>query len=347
MSSELGIAIAVAVLLGNAFFVGAEFALVSARRSNIELKAANGSRLAKMTLSAMEDVSMMLAGAQLGVTLCSLIFGAVGEPVIAHYLEEPLYALGVTDVLLHTVSFIIALVLMTYIHVVIGEMVPKNISLATSTKAALILVPPLLLSVKAIRPIVMALNMAANGFVRLLGIHPQQEIQSSFNRDEVAGFVKESRREGLLSDEEESLLSGTLGFEKRGVKHVVVPIDKIICTSSNPTPIEIERLSTETGFSRFPVAAENGQLKGYVHVKDILQIADAKRDKPMPARLIRPLGKVKGNISLKEALTTMQSMVSHMIQVQGADGKVHGLVMLEDVLEEIVGPIRDEARRKQ
>ena len=144
MSGEVTqLLLAVSMLVGNAFFVGAEFGLVSSRRSNIELEALNGSRAAKITLGAMERVSLMLAGAQLGVTVCSLIFGAVAEPLVAHHLEQPFHTLGLSEGLLHPISFVIALILMTYLHVVLGEMVPKNLALAGPTKAALWLTPPL------------------------------------------------------------------------------------------------------------------------------------------------------------------------------------------------------------
>lgn len=347
MGIEAGLFIAVIVLLGNAFFVGAEFALVSARRSNIELKALDGSRAAKLTLSAMEQVSLMLAGAQLGVTLCSLIFGAVGEPLVAHMLEGPLHTLGLSEAYLHPVSFVIALTLMVYLHVVIGEMVPKNMSLANSTRAALILVPPLLFSVRIAKPLVVMLNAVANRCVRLLGVKPQDEIRSSFSRDEVAGFVKESHREGLLSQEEENLLSGTIDFEERTIKHIVLPLEKLVTTSPKPTGQELESLVSKHGFSRYPVLGRSGHLKGYVHVKDILRISADSLASPLPQNLIRPLGDVKANASLRTALAAMQQTRSHIAQVTNGRGTVMGIVMLEDLLEELVGTIRDETQNRQ
>jgi CBS domain containing-hemolysin-like protein len=346
MSIEASIFLALAVLLGNSFFVGAEFALVSARRSNIELKALNGSRAAKITLNAMEHVSLMLAGAQLGVTLCSLIFGAVAEPLVAYALKEPFHVLHVPEVFVHPVSFAVALAVMVYLHVVVGEMVPKNLSLAASTKAALILVPPLWFVVKLVRPVVVTLNAIANATVRLLGVRPRQEIRSSFSRDEVAGFVKESHREGLLSEEEEHLLSSTLDFEDRRIKHVVLPLEHVVTSSIKPTALEVETLSAKTGFSRFPVPNTRGGLKGYVHLKDILYLPEGTENEPLPARLIRPLGNVRVGSSLRDALATMQQTGSHIAQVTaGRRGKLVGVVMLEDVLEELVGTIRDETRK--
>ena len=345
MSVEMGLFITIMMLLGNAFFVGAEFALVSARRSNIELAALAGSRTAKVTLHAMERVSLMLAGAQLGVTVCSLVLGAAGEPLIAHLLEEPLYALGVSAAWNHPIAFAVALTVMVYLHVVIGEMIPKNISLATSTKAALILVPPLHLFVKMTRPVVVTLNALANATVRAMGIHPSDEIRSSFSRDEVAGFVKESHREGLLSREEESLLSNTLDLEDHSVKRVIIPLNQLIVTSAHPTPAEIENLCATTGFSRFLVPGKKGSLRGYLHIKDVLQFADEKAHEPLAPSHIRPLGMIRPGTSLRSALLSMQQSGSHVAQVVNTHGIVTGAAMLEDVLEELIGTIRDETRK--
>ena len=345
MSTELSILVALAALIGNAFFVGAEFALVAARRTSIELKALDGSRLAKITLRGMEQVSLLLAGAQLGVTLCSLVFGAVGESLVAHALEAPLTALGVAEYLIHPIAFVIALILMVYVHVLIGEMVPKNLSLAKSTSAALYLVPPLYYIVRGTRPLIALLNAIANGCLRLVGITPSQEIRSTFTRDEVAGFIKESHREGLLSKNEEKLLSGTLDLESRTIASIIVPLSSIRLTSAQPSADEVEKLCVTTGFSRFPVPGADGQLRGYIHLKDILHVSSSDYDKPIAAKYIRSLGSVERAASLRDALAAMQRSGSHIASV--VDGKTTvGIIMLEDVLEELVGPINNMTQRR-
>lgn len=345
MSVENGLLLAGLSILGNAFFVGAEFGLVSARRSSIELRALNGSRAAKVTLDAMEHVSLMLAGAQLGITLCSLVLGAVGEPVLAHLLEGPFKALGMPEPLLHPVALTGALAIMVYAHVVIGEMVPKNLALAGSDRAALLLTPPLALIVRMTRPLVVGLNMVANGTLRLLGIKPQREVASTFTRDEVAGFVKESRREGLLSEDEEHLLSGALRFDERTVQSALLPLGKLVLASSKVTPAEVERLAATTGFSRFPVSDGKTGLLGYIHLKDILPIDEKHHDDPIPERNLRPLVVVKARASLRSALAVMQRSGSHLAQVVDPRGRLLGVITLEDVLEELVGEIRDDSRR--
>ncbi len=236
--------------------------------------------------------------------------------------------------------------IVSFLHVVFGEMVPKNLSLAKPTRAALVLVPPLLYAVQATKPVIVTLNAVANGCLRLAGVKPRQEIASSFSRDEVAGFVKESHREGLLSEEEEHLLSGTLDFDERSIKSVILPLDKIIMTSPHPTPEEVEKLTAKTGFSRFPVPGEQDDLVGYVHIKDILQIADSQYTTTLHRRSIRPLVNVKSNQSLRDALATMQNSGTHIAQITNTRGKITGIVMLEDVLEELVGSIRDDTQKQ-
>ncbi|HEY0359529.1 MAG TPA: CNNM domain-containing protein, partial [Mycobacteriales bacterium] len=208
MSDVQAVLLAVVLLGLNAFFVGAEFALITARRTQIEPRAVAGSRAARTTLRAMENVSMMMAGAQLGITVCSLGLGAVGEPALAH-LVEPLFArFGVPDGLLHPAAFVLAMTIVVFLHVVLGEMVPKNIAIAGPERSALVLAPPLVAVVTVLRPFIVTMNAIANGILRLLRVEPKDEVGSTFTREEVAGLVEESRREGLLDADEYDLLSG-------------------------------------------------------------------------------------------------------------------------------------------
>jgi CBS domain containing-hemolysin-like protein len=340
----LAIAIGALLLVLNAFFVGAEFALISARRSTIEPRAQEGSRRAKTALRAMENISLMLAGAQLGITICSLLLLAVVEPAIAHLLETPFDAIGLPDGLLHPIGFVIALVVVGLSHVVLGEMVPKNIALAGPERAALALAGPLLLVVRGLEPAIRFLNWIANRLLALVGVDVRDEVASAFTRDEVAGLVAESRREGLLDPMEERLLVGALKFEERDARTVLLPTERLETLNYDVTPAEVEQAAARTGFSRFPVIGEEGTLLGYLHLKDALEIKDVHRNRPIARGWIRPLPKVPLTSPLRMVLATMQRSGAHMAEAVDDEGAPQGVVALEDVLEEIVGEVRDESR---
>lgn len=344
MSPAVALSLSLVLLAGNAFFVGAEFALIAARRSQIEPRARAGSRLARTTLAAMEQITLVMAGAQLGITVCSLGLGAVSEPAIAHGLEPWFERWGLPEGLVHPVALAIALAIVVYLHVVLGEMVPKNIALATPERAALVLGPPMMAVVLVVRPLIAVLNALANGVLRLLRIEPRDEVSSTFTREEVAALVEESRGEGLLADAEYDRLSGALGFSEKTVHAVVMGPESLATVRRGSTAAEVEELCAQTGFSRFPVVSDTDELVGYLHIKDVLEYdSDDDRDRPVADKWIRPLARVSEDDLLSDALETLQRRGAHMARVVDVDGSVRGVVALEDVIEELVGEIRDAA----
>jgi CBS domain containing-hemolysin-like protein len=343
MSTTAAVVLAVVLLALNAFFVGAEFALVSARRSQIEPRAQAGSRLARTTLNAMENVSLMMAGAQLGITICSLGLGAVAEPAIAHLLAPALEAFHVPHELLHPISFVIALAIVVFLHVVLGEMVPKNIALAGPDRAAIVLGPPMLMIVTVLRPLIVALNAIANGSLRLLRIEPKDEVSSTYTREEVAALVEESHGEGLLQADEYDRLSGALGFTEKAVAAVLMPRESLTTVRRGSSVAEVEAVCAATGFSRFPVEGDDGDLLGYLHIKDVLESDAERRTRPVEDKWIHPFAPVTASEALHDALETLQRRGAHMARVVDRDGTTLGLATLEDVIEELVGEIRDAA----
>ncbi|MGJ9421303.1 hemolysin family protein [Aeromicrobium sp. CF3.5] len=341
MGDWWGVVLTAVLLAFNAVFVASEFALISARRTQLEPAADAGSRTAKLALRAMENVTQVMAAAQLGITICSLGLGAVGEPAIAHLLEPVFESLNVPEALVYPISFTIALTLVVFLHVVLGEMVPKNLALVGPDRAALVLAPIMLVVVAVLKPIVLALNGIANAFVRLCGFEPVDEVASTYSHDEVAGLVEESRREGLLDEDEYGLVSGALDFHGGTVDQVLLPRESLITIPPASTPVDVENACAESGFSRFPVADGDGDLLGYLHIKDVLETDDAARHEPIADKWLRPLATVVSGSALYASLRTMQVRGSHMARVADADGTVIGVIMLEDVLEELVGEIRD------
>jgi CBS domain containing-hemolysin-like protein len=343
MSSGTAILIAIALLIGNAFFVGAEFALIAARRTQIEPRAAEGSRAARLTIRAMERVSLMMAGAQLGITMCSLGLGAIGEPAVARVVERPLEAMGVTGPGLHVVSFSIALTVVVVLHMVLGEMVPKNIAIVGPERAALILGPALYGVVTVLKPLIVALNWAANVVLRALRVTPTDEVASAFTAEQVAAFISESREEGLLDHEEHSLLSGAISISTETVSVVAVPLSELVVLPADVSATQAESECVRTGFSRFPVEGKGGAMTGYVHLKDLLTIEPSERDEPLHQRYIRPLATISGDLALDTALGAMQSVGAHVAMVTH-DGEVTGAAMLEDVVERLIGEVADAAQ---
>ena len=344
MNTWSGIGLALLLLALNALFVAAEFALISARRTELEPAARAGSGTARLALRAIENLTPAIAAIQLGITICSLGLGAVGEPAIAHLLKPAFDAVDMPNGLVHSLSFIIALAVVGTAHVVLGEMVPKNLALSGPDRAVLFLGPFMLAVVAALRPVVAVLNLAATLMIRLLRIEPKGEVSSTFTHDEVAGLVEESRREGLLDEAEYGLVSGALEFHEGKIDQVLMPLEGLITIAPAATPVDVEQACAATGFSRFPVADADGDITGYLHIKDVLETDEEARATPIADKWVRPLATVVSGSGLYDALRTMQARGSHLARVADSDGTVLGVIMLEDVLEELVGEIREVGR---
>jgi CBS domain containing-hemolysin-like protein len=343
MSDAAALALAVLLLFGNAFFVGAEFAMISARRSQIEPRAEAGSRMAKLALKSMENISLVIGVNQLGITVCSLVLGAVGEPAVAHQVEPVLHALQLPDTLLHPIAFAISLAIVVYLHVVLGEMIPKNIALAGPERSALVLAPVIWAFVTVLRPVIVVINAVADGVLRLFGVRLQDEVSSTFTREEVAALVEESRGQGLLEADEYDRLAGALGFTEKTVTTVLMRPETLTTVLRGSTPADVEALCAATGFSRFPVATADGELLGYLHIKDALEPDERRRLQPIDDKWIRPFAPVTTEDLLHDALESLQRRGAHMARVVDASGETLGLATLEDLIEELVGEIRDAA----
>ena len=343
MSGTTALVVALLLVLGNAFFVGAEFALVSARRTQIEPRAEAGSRMARTTLRAMENMSLVIAVNQLGITVCSLVLGAVGEPAVAHLIEPVLEAVNVPESFLHPISFAIALLVVVYLHVVLGEMIPKNLALAGPDRAALVLGPPIWGVVTVLRPVIVVINVLASGVLRLFGVRLMDEVSSTYTREEVAALVEESRGKGTIRPEEYDRLTGALGFTEKPVSTVLMTPDTLTTVRRGSTAAEVEALCAATGYSRFPVAGDDGDLLGYLHIKDVLETDEGRRERVVEDKWTRPFATVSDDDLLHDALETLQRRGAHMARVVDHSGTTLGVVTLEDVIEELVGEIRDAA----
>lgn len=345
MSSDWqGLIWLVVLLAANAFFVGAEFAVIAARRAQIEPRAEAGSKPAKMTLAGMERVSLMLATAQLGITVSSLLILLIAEPSIHHLLEYPLGALGWSEEVVSTVAFVIALLLVTYLHVVLGEMVPKNIAIAVPERSALILTPVLYSVATLVKPIVVSLNAVSNTILRAFKIEPKNEANSAFTLDQVEDIVEHSTREGVLRDAS-GALTNTFEFTDKQVSDVTVKLHDLVSFSETVSPREIEQAVAKYGYSRFPLTDENDELIGYLHLKDVIDLDLDEADEPFPAKRVRTLISLPDTTELEDALASMRRVNAHLAKVFDARGTVLGVLFLEDILEELVGEVQDASQR--
>lgn len=345
MSDLSGIGWLVVLLLVNGFFVGAEFAVISARRSQIEPRAEAGSRAAKTTLWAMEHATLMLATSQLGITVCSLLILNVSEPSIHHLLEVPLHLTDLPEGAISAIAFAVTLLLVSFLHVVIGEMVPKNLSFSVPDRAALILAPPLVFVATVFRPIIVALNSTANAIVRLFGVEPKDEANSVFNLGEVANIVAQSQKEGVLSDST-GALNAAFEFTEKKVQDVAIGLASLVTLHEAATPAEVERAVAQRGFSRYVLVNDDNEPTGYIHLKDVIDLPEEEFNEPVPPKRIRQLISIFRSTDLEDALATMRRSGVHVARAFDETGATRGVLFLEDIIEELVGEVQDATRRR-
>ena len=317
MSIGTALIIAAVLLIANAFFVGAEFAIMSVRRAQLEPLVADGVRGAKTAMYAVEHVSLMLAAAQLGITICSTGLGAVAEPALARLVEAPLLAAGFPAQASHIVGFTLALAIVIYLHVVLGEMVPKNLAVSDPERAALWFGPPLVWVARAIRPVISGLNWFANHILSWFGVETKDEVSSTFTAEEVSAIIARSQADGIHEDEL-ALISGAIEFSDACAAVVMVPLDAVVSLSAGVTVAELEAAVARTGFSRFPItdgpgATREGEISGYLHVKDTLYAqTGAERESAIPSWRIRAYAITGVEEDIEDVLATMQATGTHL-----------------------------------
>jgi CBS domain containing-hemolysin-like protein len=345
MNDAMGVLAAILLIGVNAYFVGAEFSLISARRDRLEALAEQGRARAVTVIRAGEQLSSMLAGAQLGVTVASLLLGRIGESAVASVLRTTLGLTGMNATLLHTLSFVIALAIVVTLHVLLGEMVPKNIALAGPERTAMLLVPPYLAYVRAARPFIVFYNKCANVVLRALGVEPKDELDVAVSTAELGEMISQSVSEGLLDPEEHTRLTRALQIRTRVVGDVARPLAEIrtvqvAAAGSGPTVGAVERALAQTGYSRFPVTNRDGKFIGYLHIKDVLTLG-ADPQTVIDLALVRPLPRVPRSLPLADALSRMRRSNSHLALVTDDAGGVVAMVAMEDLVEDLVGTMRD------
>lgn len=339
------LALTFALLVVNGLFVAVEFALIASRRTKLQEQAEAGSATARIALGAMRHLNVQLAGAQLGITTASLVLGYVAEPTVAGLIEGGVGRIvDVPHGVLDTTGFVVALVIVAFLHMVIGEMVPKNIAIAAPERTLLALALPNRAYVAVLRPLLAALNALANAGVRALGIEPRDELATAATGDELAAMLGASREEGLIEEVAHQLLTGAIALGDRSITSVLVPLAAVVRLPRAATPEEAEALVVSSGHTRLLVAGSApDEVLGFVHAKDLLTIPEEARGRPLPMGRIRRMLAVGASTSLDDALLAMQRARIHLAVVTDERGATLGIVTLEDVIEALVGDIRDES----
>lgn len=335
----------VVLLLVNGFFVALEFALVGSRRSRIEPLAAAGDRRAIRSMAAMRELGVQLAGAQLGITIASLVLGLLGEPAMARLFEHWGHRFDVVpEAWVQPIGYVLGLLVIVFAHMVIGEMVPKNLTLARPERTLAVVVGPNRLYLAVARPVVRALTWISNLGVRAFGVEPADELSDVHTVEELQMLVSASHEEGAIPDLSAELLSGVLDFAGQTVDCVMVPRERICAVPVDASVAEIETVVRERAHTRTLVVGESGldDVVGFLHAKDLFAIDAAVVDEPLPNRLVRRIISTTEDESLESLLLRMQRRRIHVAVVRGVDDATVGLVTLDDLLERLVGDIADE-----
>ena len=329
------------LILANAFFVAAEFGLVAVDRDRVDALVAQGSRSAKVADRALRRLSFNLSGAQLGITVTSLVLGFIAEPTVARAID-PAFAF-LPDAGQNAVSIGVALAAVTVVQMVVGELVPKGFAVAEPLRVALWLGRPILLYGLVFGPLIRFLNGAADAAVRRLGIEPRDELRSVRTIDEFELLIASSGEEGTLDPEAFALLTRMIRFAHKTAVDAMVPRPDMVTMTSEATVADLARLALSSGHSRFPVVGtELDDVVGVVHAKDVLRIPPEARSATPVTELATPATFIPEGRDLESLLTEMRAGGVQLAVVVDEYGGVAGVVTLEDLVEEIVGDIEDE-----
>jgi magnesium and cobalt exporter, CNNM family len=341
MLTVLYIFVVFALVLANGFFVASEFALVGVRRSRIETLAAAGSRKARRLLGLLDNLNAYISATQLGITMASLALGWIGEPVFAHLLEGPLTG-RVSEVTLHTIAFAVAFSIITFLHIVLGELAPKTLALERAERIALLISWPMQAFYRIFQWPIRLLDWSGTRTVRLFGLHPTKDHGSAYTEEELRHLIDISRKSGHLEPEEQQLIHRVFEFSDAEVSEAMVPRGQVEALPDTATLEEARRAFITSGYSRLPVFSDRlDDIRGLLFRKD-LDMGRVLDDDFDIKKLVRPPTFIPTTTSLGEALRQMQRTRVHFMFVIDEHGGIEGILTLEDLLEEIVGEISDE-----
>ena len=342
MLTALYIFIVFLLVLANGFFVASEFSLVGVRRSRIQSLAKAGNRRARLLLGLLDNLNAYISATQLGITMASLALGWIGEPAFAHLLEGPL-AGRISEAWLHTIAFTLAFTLITFLHIVIGELAPKTLALERTEKIALAIARPLRVFYKLFRWPIRLLDWAGTRTVRLFGLHPSGEHASIYSEDELRQLIDASHKSGHLESDEKRLINKVFDFADTTVREAMIPRTAVSALPLSATLEETREAFRGQGYSRMPVYDERiDDVRGVLFRRDLEPFLEDRNLSFNLERLLHPAVFIPESARLGVVLKEMQKTRAHLACVVNEHGGMEGIITLEDLLEEIVGEINDE-----
>lgn len=341
MTVGMSLAVTVLLLALNAFFVAAEFAIVAAKRHRLEERAAGGSRAAKAAVNANRELSLMLAGCQLGITLATLGLGALSEPAIASLITPLFEAMGLSYDFGHLIAVVIAVALVVFLHMVIGEMAPKSWAISHPESSSILLAIPFRTFTWAVRPLLHLFNGTANVMLRIIRVEPVETVATTQGPADLQLLLAQSFEHGVLPDADHRMLTGALKLEEETVASVMFPIVDAVCVPEEGTAGQVEAICRDSGRSRLFVTRQE-QVVGLVHVRDAVQATAAGgHDLPL-TQFLQDTVSLPNRLPLIDAVSAMRLERAQLALVTSEDGTVVGLTSLEDILEQILGEFDDE-----
>jgi CBS domain containing-hemolysin-like protein len=335
----LNLLLVLILVLFNGFFVAAEFALVKVRASRIDNLAEEGNRNAKFTKKILNNLDAYLSACQLGITLASLGLGWVGEPTVALILEPLLTKLAFNDFFIHSISFLIAFSIITFLHITVGEQFPKTYAIRKSENISLWTAGPIIFFHKIMYPFILLLNGSSNWMLRLSGIEPTTGHEEAHSEEEIRTLMKESNKSGFIDNTELSFVDNIFDFADTTAREVMIPRTEMVCLYANLPYEENKEAALTDMHTRYPVCeTDKDNIIGFVHIKDFMKKTDIKEMRA----IIRPLLSVPESMQISQLLKLMQKKRTHMALLIDEYGGTSGIVTVEDIIEEIVGEIQDE-----
>ena len=340
----------VVFVLLNGFFVAAEFALVKVRSGRIEPLAARGNLRAKTVCTMLRHLDLYLSACQLGITLASLILGWLAEPAVASLLIKAAAAIGwnvETSAWVHPVALIIALAVITLLHMTVGEQAPKMWAIHKAEGTALIVAYPLKVFAAVFKPLIWVINVVSNGMARLAGLSVDGSHQGAYDLHELRSILVDSANAGSISSRQRTFGENILSLSNLEVRHIMVPRTEVVYLSTDDSDQENLRIIRKSGHSRFPLGAPDlDRVRGLILARDLLsQLLDNQQ--PDLKKLARNLPSVPDTQPLSRLILDLARIQTHCAVVVDEHGTAIGIVFLEDAIEEIVGPIHDELDEKQ